>query len=73
MRRPSGSFQEDFRRDPSCLINMCDALTWLEDIFQFPQPDSPKIEERKEAEVVRGAGVVVVVGVELQTKKDFGF
>lgn len=33
MRRPSGSLHEDFRRDPSCFISMCDARTCsLDDI-----------------------------------------
>ena len=36
MTRPSGSFHEALRREPSCFMSMCEALTCSDDdIFDF--------------------------------------
>lgn len=44
MMRPSGSFHDDLRLDPSCLMSMCDALTWFDAIsFSFLSPGVTRV------------------------------
>lgn len=53
MRRPSGSLHEDFRRDPSCFMSMCDALTCsLDDISAGLCGGGDQVERERAREIV---------------------